>query len=97
MEHILTSVAAPPAEGVVAEQINRRYAGTPHRVLWNGIDLECHVDRHARKAIPESELRAAVDALIDAGCVRQPSDVEWTGDEVTFRWSRVGKLTYAWE
>jgi SAM-dependent methyltransferase len=89
MEHTLT-----PAAG---EQINRRFAGTQHVVSWNGEDLECRVLRQARKAIDPPELRAAVRALIDANCVREPSAIEESADDVTFHWRRVGKLTYVWE
>lgn len=80
-----------------AEQINRRYAGTQHRVSWNGQDLECEVNRHARRTVSAAELRSAVDALIAATCVREPSAVDERCDVVTFRWNRVGKLTYPWE
>jgi SAM-dependent methyltransferase len=91
MDHTLTAV-----DGQV-EQINRRYAGTQHRVLWNGEDLECHVDFPARRPQASTELRAAVDALIDAGCVRQPTAIEESSAEVIFYWDRVGKLTHPWE
>ncbi len=82
---------------VSAEQTNRRFAGTPHRVLWSRPDLECHVSAHGRGALTTTELLEAVDRLVDAKCVRPPTSVDESADGLAFRWNTVGALTYGWE
>jgi hypothetical protein len=88
---------APTQAPNAPERANRRFAGIPHRVHWTGHDLECHVSSGTPKALSPTELRTAVQRLIDAGCVRAPSNVEEVPGGSLFRWNRVGKLTYSWE
>jgi SAM-dependent methyltransferase len=81
---------------VTGEQVNRRFAGTQHGVFWTPQDLTCRVC-NAPAVLSSTELRSAVDALIEVGCVRHPSEVDESAEGLTFHWSGVGKLTYVWE